>query len=316
MPQSSIKISLAKKKEKAELYTLYDTISTELRHYKRQLSRKKIICPCDWDEALSENSIHKCNFVRFLNIKKQEWKIKSISWSGWNPADPKNKAKLNNIEKFQDIDYTRYDIVITNPPPDQFGEFIDIMMKFPKLKFLVIGYKQAMWKKNIFTNIQKNKIWLGNTSPTEFIQINGQVKKIRTFWWYTNMKVSCQKKIILTESYDVEKYSKYENYDAINIDNFKSIPKNYFGIMGVPLGFIFNYDPKQFKIIGFSGDKFMFTEKNKLINLKTKNSEVVLKALIKCKKSAATYKHMTKEEFYLTKERIFIHSINSSYLIN
>ena len=50
-------------------------------------------------------------------------------------------------------------------------------------------------------------------------------------------------------------YPKYDNYDAINIDRVKDIPKDYYGIMGVPIWFLTKYNPKQFEIIGSSGIK-------------------------------------------------------------
>ena len=48
--------------------------------------------------------------------------IKSISVSGYNPATGKGV-------QFQDVDYSKFDLVITNPPFSQFREFIDTMFK-------------------------------------------------------------------------------------------------------------------------------------------------------------------------------------------
>ena len=46
------------------------------------------------------------------------------------------------------------------------------------------------------------------------------------------------------------KYEKYDNYDAINVDRTKDIPKDYYGVMGVPVSFIEKYNPGQFEIVG------------------------------------------------------------------
>jgi len=46
------------------------------------------------------------------------------------------------------------------------------------------------------------------------------------------------------------KYSKYDNYDAIEVSITKNIPKDYDGVMGVPITFLDKYNPKQFEIIG------------------------------------------------------------------
>ena len=132
MRQSNNSLNKARSAKNDEFYTLYDTISNELRHYEKQLRGKRIICPCDWDEALSKPNNDRCNFVRYLRVKKQDWGIKSISWSGWNPDDPRNIAKLKHIKKFQDVDYNQYDVVITNPPPSlNFGSLLMFYWHIP-----------------------------------------------------------------------------------------------------------------------------------------------------------------------------------------
>ncbi|WP_241735580.1 adenine-specific methyltransferase EcoRI family protein, partial [Streptococcus oralis] len=44
---------------------------------------------------------------------------------------------------------------------------------------------------------------------------------------------------------------KYDNYDAINVDNVKDIPIDYDGVMGVPITFINYFNPTEFEIIKF-----------------------------------------------------------------
>lgn len=44
-------------------------------------------------------------------------------------------------------------------------------------------------------------------------------------------------------------YPRYENYDAINVGKVVDIPKDYDGIMGVPITFLDKYNPKQFEIV-------------------------------------------------------------------
>ena len=45
-------------------------------------------------------------------------------------------------------------------------------------------------------------------------------------------------------------YVHYENYDAIEVPFTDAIPKDYNGVMGVPLTFLDKYCPEQFEIIG------------------------------------------------------------------
>ena len=156
----------AYREKDAEFYTLYEDIAAELPKYKDQMRGKRIICPCDWDESYNEELVYKeegvtasdlfangsikhldlaaskdkfekdfdaikCQFVKFLVAHAEAYGIRSISVSGYNP-------QTGDGVKFQDVDYSKYDLVITNPPFSLFSEFIDVMMEAGK-EFLVIG---------------------------------------------------------------------------------------------------------------------------------------------------------------------------------
>ena len=56
--------------------------------------------------------------------------------------------------------------------------------------------------------------------------------------------------MILYRRYSPEKYQKYDNYDAINVDKVADIPCDYAGAMGVPITFMDKYNPEQFEILG------------------------------------------------------------------
>ena len=75
--------------------------------------------------------------------------------------------------------------------------------------------------------------------------------RVATSCWFTNLPVKRHnEKLILYEVYDSEKYPKYENFDAINVDSYTKIPKDYNGYMGVPITFLDKYNPNQFKLLG------------------------------------------------------------------
>lgn len=62
----------------------------------------------------------------------------------------------------------------------------------------------------------------------------------------------------------------YDNYNAINIDKVKDIPKGYYGVMGVPITFLDKYNPDQFEILGvFNGYKECDIENGLLCGNKT-----------------------------------------------
>jgi hypothetical protein len=59
-------------------------------------------------------------------------------------------------------------------------------------------------------------------------------------------------------------YTKYDNYDAIEVPFTDAIPSDYRDMMGVPITFLDKYNPEQFEILGTSDngivdDKFKTT---------------------------------------------------------
>lgn len=177
------------------------------------------------------------------------------------------------------------DIVCTNPPFSLFREYIAQLIEYNK-KFIIIGNIAAIGCKEIFPLFKDNKIWLGaSTSPhptDDRKKCNSVMKfcvsgnyeaynkrsssfredengnkyvKVGNIRWFTNLPVKCKKRYLDTRAvyYTPEKYPKYDNYNAINVDKTADIPLDYPGIMGVPLTFMDKYDPEQFEILGISG---------------------------------------------------------------
>lgn len=170
------------------------------------------------------------------------------------------------------------DIVVTNPPFSLFREYVAQLVEHEK-KFLIIGNFNAVTYKEIFPLIMANKIWLGETihsGDREFrvpdtypleaagsrIDDDGnrfiRVKGVR---WFTNLDHGRRHEPLSlmtmadnirfnTSLRDGVAYPKYDNYDAIEVGSYKSIPSDYNGVMGVPITFLDRYNPEQFEILG------------------------------------------------------------------
>lgn len=157
------------------------------------------------------------------------------------------------------------DIVVTNPPFSLFREYVKQLIDFDK-KFLIIGNINCITYKEIFPLIKENKIWLGYgfrgmvgffKSTYEDNAKSSQHKEgfIRNsgVHWLTNLDIKKRHEdILLWRSYadEPELFPKYDNYDAIEVSKTADIPKDYFGVMGVPITFLDKYNPEQFEIIG------------------------------------------------------------------
>jgi hypothetical protein len=150
---------------------------------------------------------------------------------------------------------------VTNPPFSLFREYIAQLVKWDK-KFLVVGPMNAITYKEIFPLIKNNKLWLGMTSVKEFIQPDGEVKKFGNIGWFTNLPHDKRnEKMLLVRKYNEDDYPKYDNYDAIEVRRVVDIPKDYDGVMGVPITFLDKYNPEQFEIIDINPHFFSIIEK-------------------------------------------------------
>ena len=99
--------------------------------------------------------------------------------------------------------------------------------------------------KEVFPLIRDGKLWTGYTHPKEFLQPDGTYKKFGNTLWWTNMFVDKPFTLNPDKKYygNEDKYPRYDNYDAINVDKLADIPSDYSGIMGVPVTFIEHYVP-------------------------------------------------------------------------
>ena len=69
--------------------------------------------------------------------------------------------------------------------------------------------------------------------------------------WFTNLDIAKRhEELILYKHYTPEDYPEYENYKAIEVGKTNEIPSDYYGVMGVPITFLYKYNPEQFEIIG------------------------------------------------------------------
>ena len=112
--------------------------------------------------------------------------------------------------------------------------------------FIVVGNTNAVTYKEVFPLIKDNKLRLGYTSVKTFNTVEGE-KKFGNVGWFVTFPVE-KRPLTLTSTYDPDKYLKYDNYDAINVDRVKDIPYDYDGVMGVPIT-VLTYDLENFQIV-------------------------------------------------------------------
>ena len=263
----------AKKEANDEFYTQYEDIAKEIEHYKEHLKGKVIYCNCDIP--------HFSNFHKYFLDNFKELELKKLIVTGY-VKNGNGKCSIYDGEKSTDYDLLgdgdfrgdecvdmlqKADVVITNPPFSLFRDFIKILVDNSK-DFIVVGSKNAITYNSIFPLIMNNDMFIGATNISNFIVTEKDTNTRNTFikdgvkyakfgniGWFTSFNVREGGYLRLTKEYSSLNYPKYYNYDAVNVDKTKDIPKDYNGVIGVPITFLDKYNPNQFEIIGLGMSK-------------------------------------------------------------
>jgi len=231
-----------------------------------KLGLKKLIATCYKNQNMdlfSQNSSEQAIYLEYDGDKNGN-NIPDSNEIGIKPL--KGDGDFRSAECIELL--KQADIVVTNPPFSLFREYVAQLIEYDK-KFLIVGHQNAITYKEIFKLIKENKIWLGygfKGGAAHFINKHyedyaaaGDHKdgmiRVSGVTWFTNLEINKRhEELILYKTYknNEEEYSKYDNYDAINVDKTKDIPLDYEGEMGVPITFLDKYNPDQFEIVTMS----------------------------------------------------------------
>ena len=254
----------AKKAKNDEFYTQFSDIEKEINaylEYNPNIFKNKIIhCPCDADWS-NFSKYFLDNFEK-LCLKKLICTSYNISGQGKLIINDQNGIEYKELKGSGDFrtkeikDYLKMsDYVFTNPPFSLFREFVYVMFELNK-NFSIVGNQNAISYKHIFPLLKENKLFLGANKINIFKEPDGNLKKFGNICWFTNILHSklynSTKDFYKTieENEDIE-YYRYDNYNAINVCRTKDIPRDYEGIMGVPISFMDKYNPELFEIVRF-----------------------------------------------------------------
>ncbi|NLA25313.1 MAG: modification methylase [Bacteroidales bacterium] len=261
-----------------------------------KLGLKKLIATCYKNQEMdlfSQNKSEQAIYLEYTGDK-----------NGNNVPDPeeigiiplKGDGDFRNQESIELL--KQADIVVTNPPFSLFREYIEQLIEYEK-DFLIIGNQNAVTYKEVFAHFRNDKIWLGyNSGDMEFKvpdyyepratryrkDENGQKwRSLGNICWFTNLDISKRHEdLILYKQYTPEKYPKYDEYDAINVNRVAEIPMDYKGKMGVPITFLDKYNPKQFQILGI--DRYIEDNSNYGRRFKINGKEIYARILIRNKR--------------------------------
>jgi len=218
------------------------------------------------------------------NGKKFVLEAKDINGDGvvniedlqWEYLDGDGDFRSDEITALRD----EADIVVTNPPFSLFREFVAWLIA-GKVKFSVIGSRNALTYKEVFPLVRDGKVWIGkgfakgdayfrvpDFAKTDYASgvydSETNLVHFRNTTWYTNLEHGRRHEPLqLMSMADNKKHSRhkevrgvgyrtYDNYDAIEVPFTDAVPSDFDGLMGVPISFLDKHNPDQFEILGIT----------------------------------------------------------------
>ena len=302
MPNNNT-LQFAKNNKANEFYTQAKDVEAEVSHYKDYFQGKIVYCNCDSEQSA---------FWRFFKANFVNYGLKGLFATSQSP----NGGILlmfngNEVKKYRlkgDGTFTsqecikilrRCDIVCTNPPFSSFPLFVKTVVENGK-DLLAIGRQTALSNQYIFNLFKQGKLFAGygfkrdcayflNNQYNDYASNKdrheeGMIRVAGVIWYTTIRTERNSQSLELTKHYTTNEhnYPKYDDYDAINVDNIKDIPDDYYKPIGVPITYLKHFNPEQFELLGLDSD---FT-KNGRFNLN--GEKKFARAVIKRKENPLT----------------------------
>lgn len=235
----------AKKAKNDEFYTKRVDVENGLKLY--DLRGKRVLCPCDhykdseFYKYLKEN-YHKLGLAGLV----------ATSISG-------TRAEYNGSEErviyvieipFQlSMAEEDYDVCITNPPYSKIHDFYALAKR---KQFIFLGMVNQLKYTDIVPDFFNGELFVGyNTSNMKFDTPDGE-KGIPNAVFLSNIPPT-HKPYKRPKAYKPQDhYDTIDGTDTIFIERSEYIPKNYKGVMAVPLSFISFWNPEEYEIVGIA----------------------------------------------------------------
>ncbi len=224
------------------------------------------------------NQVHDMDGDGEFNMKDVAKQLKKNKHNEWTPLNGNGDFRSEECISL----LKQSDIIVTNPPFSLFVPYVKQLLDYKK-KFLIIGNINCLSYKEIFPQIRKNKIWVGNGmgrwisgfivpksydlygTEARIDEDGNRIVATNNCLWLTNLDhgrrhqplglMTMAENLKFSKHKEIrgkKKYNKYDNYKAIEVPFTNAIPSDYKGVMGVPITFLDKYNPDQFELLGNS----------------------------------------------------------------
>ncbi len=206
MKSKNLNLNKARKSKNDEFYTKMEDVKFTLDIFKYRFVGKKIICPCDGLES---------EFYIYLK---------------------ENGFDVTVAQRYEDVDYSKFDICITNPPFSKVMEFTNIIIK-SGIEFLYMIPLGLFGQFRFIDLVSKRKLFITHTETPSLEFKNGKTAPV---CWVSSFQNKNKKKI-KKKGY-IYSLRKYDNYNALEVSKLSNLPETYSDLIGVPIDFLGNND--------------------------------------------------------------------------
>lgn len=279
---SSSTLRRAKKAKDDEFYTAYEDVQKEVDHYADCFKGKTVYCPCDNPHRSNFTRYFLLNFKRLglrrlictsynsqelplgqgglfagkmrrglvldVSVGTSERRLESFIAKHVNELKGDGDFRSNECSHY----FEQADAVVTNPP---FSLIQPFFARASRKQYLFICPITALDYASVFPYIKRGLARTGYTyASSPFIRDDGSTERLSNCVWLTNLPVDFS--VRRKPECVVYKPGNYEKYDAtyygqpiLHIKSNAEIPSDYYGLMGVPLTFLCDYDTSDFEVV-------------------------------------------------------------------
>ena len=266
MRGTNTKLQTAKRRKDDEYYTSIKDIEEELQYYVPHFKDKIVYCNCD-EYGHSE-------FVNFFINNFEKYRLKKLIATHYvsqeqnifqesEPPSPKlfvmtregaTVTALSGDGDFRSSECMQLmresDIVVTNPPFSIIRQFIMKLFE-TQVDFLFISPITVVSAVYINPYLCNDQMWGGIHYRKMVFKRPQGTEALGNCMWFTNLDHGqFPPDLELEDEYHENKYPHYDNIDAIECSISRKPPKDWDGMVGVPVSWIAHYNRKQFKIVG------------------------------------------------------------------
>lgn len=292
---NSTTLTQARRTKKDEFYTSFDDIAREMETYVEcdpdVFSGRSVLCPCD---APGESEFVRFFVQNFERLGLRKLVATCFHEGGRGEVFVKREGKtdfvgmLSGDGDFRSDEVSRFreeaDFIITNPPFSLFREFV-AWARAGHAKVSILGNMNASSCADIFPLIHQGQLWYGSSitggdrefrvpddypltaSGSRIDQQGTKFVRVKGVRWFTDIQNVYRHQPLELQTMEDNlahnkqvinhpfAYQEYDNYPAIEVPYTAAIPRDYEGIMGVPISFLDKHCPEQFKILGITDSK-------------------------------------------------------------